>query len=82
MVNKFNAIKLEELLDFLIKDGIIPKDLLPSSEETFECDSLIESILKGNEFKYDAINDILYYISDTGEEVLCPDLSDGVSKSA
>lgn len=79
MLENFN---LQKTLEFLKTDFNIPDDVLPKDIICLESKEIIDAINKGLELSYDEDEDILYYINENGDKLICPDLSEGLSVSA
>lgn len=75
-------INLEKLLSFLVDGKIVPKDVLPTLDLAFDDKTLIECMNLGSNFEYDSINDELFIITNSGDRIQAPDLSEGTSISS
>lgn len=80
-MNKLN-VDLKKVLEFLVKDKIIPLDVIPEYESRIESEKLISVINKGCDLIYDSNSDELFAKDVDGSIINCPDLSEGLSVSS
>lgn len=75
------GVDLKKVLSYLVDGGIIPEDVLPSSDVPFSSESLLKEINKGSDLHYDSMTDELHVVKSDGTTFKCPDLSEGMSES-
>jgi hypothetical protein len=68
---------LNKLLSFLVESKIVPDDVFPTFDSSFNDEILPDCILKVSIFEYDSLNYELFIMTLSGERIPAPDLSEG-----
>jgi hypothetical protein len=81
-MSKGKKYNIDDVLKSFSQKGYCISDLLPDADDEITSDDMTKIIDSGYGFRYDPLEDELFYIDEHGDEVLAPDLSIGMSKSA